>query len=84
MFAENNHETHHSHLEQNHAGDQDNNETYIPQTLVIGAFLAIFLAHVGVNFLQVMRTGRRRRRALELQFPQPLPQRDHGTRNGEQ
>lgn len=52
-------------------------DTYIPQTLVVGAFLAIFLAQVGVNFLQVVRTGRRQRRqAMELQFPQPLPQQD--------
>jgi len=77
MFAENNHQMR-SQPEQGDIGDEDMNETYIPQTLVIGAFLAIFLAHVGVNFLQVMRTGRRRRRNLELQFPQPLPQRDHG------
>ncbi|KAJ5938568.1 hypothetical protein N7466_001702 [Penicillium verhagenii] len=47
---------------------------YIPQTLVVGAFLAIFFAQVGANFLQVLRTGRRhRRQAMELQFPQPIP-----------
>jgi hypothetical protein len=55
---------------------EDKDETYVPQTFVIGAFVAIFLAQVGVNFLQVVRTGRRRRRVLEMQFPQPLPQRN--------
>jgi hypothetical protein len=49
-------------------------ETYIPQKLVIGAFFAIFLAQVGINVLQMVRGGRRRRQAMELQFPQPLPQ----------
>ncbi|KAJ6103642.1 hypothetical protein N7486_003864 [Penicillium sp. IBT 16267x] len=53
---------------------ESSSQTYIPQTLVVGAFLAIFLAQVGVNFLQVLRTGRRQRRqAMELQFPQPIP-----------
>lgn len=62
---------------------EPSSNTYIPQTLVVGAFLAIFLAQVGVNFLQVVRTGRRQRRqAMELQFPQPLPQQDR-TRNWE-
>jgi hypothetical protein len=49
-------------------------ETYIPQKLVIGTFFAIFLAQVGINFLQMVRGGRRRRQAMELQFPHPLPQ----------
>lgn len=81
MFPESNGQIHNQHEGRDHA--EESQETYLPQTWVIGAFLAIFLAHVGVNFLQVMRTGRRRRRALELQFPQPLPQRDRGL-NGEQ
>ncbi|KAJ5725540.1 uncharacterized protein N7483_006897 [Penicillium malachiteum] len=52
----------------------DSPATYIPRTLVIGAFLAIFLGQVGINVLQVLRTGRRQRRqAMELQFPQPIP-----------
>lgn len=55
-------------------------DTYISQTFVIGAFLAIICAQVGVNFLH-MRNGRRRRQAMESQFPQPLPQMDRG-RNG--
>lgn len=59
--------------EQNTQPEQPS-DTYVPQTLVFGAFLAIFFAQVGINFLQVVRTRRRGRRALELQFPQPLPQ----------
>ena len=55
---------------------EQKDETYVPQAFVIGAFMAIFFAQVGVNFLQVVRTGRRRRRVLEMQFPQPLPQRN--------
>ncbi|KAJ5373146.1 hypothetical protein N7517_005152 [Penicillium concentricum] len=55
---------------------EQKDETYIHQGFVIGAFLAIFFAQVGVNFLHAVRTGRRRRRFLEMQFPQPLPQRD--------
>ncbi|KAJ5790762.1 uncharacterized protein N7518_007773 [Penicillium psychrosexuale] len=51
-------------------------ETYVSQGFVIGAFLAIFFAQVGVNFLHAVRAGRRRRRFMEMQFPQPLPQRD--------
>ncbi|KAJ5172616.1 hypothetical protein N7492_005209 [Penicillium capsulatum] len=63
--------------ELDHQQEDLSTDTYIPQTLVVGAFLAIFLAQVGVNFLQVVRTGRRQRRqAMELQFPQPLPQQD--------
>ncbi|KAJ5081725.1 hypothetical protein NUU61_009989 [Penicillium alfredii] len=61
-------------------GADQSSETYIPQTLVVGAFVLIFFAQVGVNFLQVVRRGRRRRQAMELQFPQPLPQRDRGQR----
>ncbi|KAJ5655205.1 hypothetical protein N7507_007155 [Penicillium longicatenatum] len=60
--------------EQASTNTENSSQTYIPQTLVMGAFLAIFLAQVGVNFLQVQRTGRRQRRqAMELQFPQPIP-----------
>lgn len=55
-----------------------NGETNIPQGFVILAFLAIFLAQVGINFLHAVRTGRRRRRLLEMQFPQSLPQQDPG------
>jgi hypothetical protein len=55
---------------------EQKDETFIHQAFVIGAFLTIFLAQVGVNFLHAVRTGRRRRRFLEMQFPQPLPQRD--------
>lgn len=55
---------------------EQSHETYISQGFVIGAFLVIFVAQVGVNFLRAVRTGRRRRRFLEMQFPQPLPQRD--------
>ncbi|OGE53616.1 hypothetical protein PENARI_c007G03821 [Penicillium arizonense] len=58
-------------------GQQEQKDgTYVPQAFVIGAFMAIFFAQVGVNFLQVVRSGRRRRRVLEMQFPQPLPQRN--------
>jgi len=56
--------------------NQEDGERHIPQAFVIGAFLAIFLAQVGVNFLHAVRNGRRRRRFLEMQFPQPLPQQD--------
>ncbi|KAJ5614108.1 hypothetical protein N7528_007762 [Penicillium herquei] len=60
--------------EQQQTNTDDSPATYIPRTLVIGAFLAIFLGQVGINFLQVIRTGRRQRRqAMELQFPQPIP-----------
>lgn len=60
--------------EQQNTSTESSPQTHIPQTLVVGAFLAIFLAQVGVNFLQVLRTGRRQRRqAMELQFPQPIP-----------
>jgi hypothetical protein len=71
-----------SHMPNHHdypreTGQQEQkDETYVPQAFVIGAFMAIFFAQVGVNFLQVVRTGRRRRRVLEMQFPQPLPQRN--------
>lgn len=61
-----------------HTQTDEPSETYISQTLVIGAFLAIFCTQVGVNFLHVVRNGRRRRQAMELQFPQPLPQMDRG------
>lgn len=54
---------------------EQKHEAYISQGFVIGAFLVIFFAQVGVNFLHAVRTGRRRRRFLEMQFPQPLPQR---------
>ncbi|KAJ5963799.1 uncharacterized protein N7479_003675 [Penicillium vulpinum] len=54
---------------------QQKDEVYVHQGFVIGAFLVIFLAQVGFNFLYAVRTGRRRRRFLEMQFPQPLPQR---------
>ncbi|KAJ5569734.1 uncharacterized protein N7459_009164 [Penicillium hispanicum] len=73
MFPNNNRQLGNRH-EQLRNNPDEQSETYIPQTLVVGAFLVIFLAQVGVNFLQVMRTGRRQRRqAMELQFPQPLP-----------
>ena len=55
---------------------KEKDETYVSQGFVIGAFLAIFFAQVGVNFLHAVRAGRRRRRFMEMQFPQPLPQRD--------
>lgn len=52
----------------------DSSDTHVPHALIIAAFLAIFLAQVGINFMQVLRRGRRQRRqAMELQFPQPLP-----------
>ncbi|OQE42341.1 hypothetical protein PENCOP_c004G02837 [Penicillium coprophilum] len=55
---------------------EQKNEAYIHQGFVIAAFLAIFFAQVGLNFLHAVRTGRRRRRFLEMQFPRPLPQQD--------
>ena len=61
---------------------EQEHETYISQGFVIGAFLVIFFAQVGVNFLHAVRTGRRRRRFLEMQFPQPLPQRDRDQGRG--
>lgn len=64
--------------EQTNTPSIQSSETYISQKLVIGAFFAIFLAQVGVNVLQMMRGGRRRRQAMELQFPQPLPQLNRG------
>jgi hypothetical protein len=69
-------------IEQYHdEGEQDQKDgNHIPQIFVIGAFLTIFFAQVGVNFLHAVRNGRRRRRFLEMQFPHPLPPRD---RNGE-
>ncbi|KAJ5787772.1 hypothetical protein N7457_002762 [Penicillium paradoxum] len=62
--------------------EEQNDGTNVPQGFVILAFLAIFLAQVGINFLHAVRTGRRRRRLLEMQFPQPLPQRDQETDRG--
>jgi hypothetical protein len=56
--------------------EDQKDESYIPQGFVIGAFLVIFCAQVGVNYLHALRNGRRRRRFLEMQFPHPLPQRD--------
>ncbi|KAJ6179579.1 hypothetical protein N7519_010040 [Penicillium mononematosum] len=65
---------------------EQKDDTYVSQGFVIGAFLVIFFAQVGVNFLHALRTGRRRRRFLETQFPQPLPQRgqeqDRGLNRG--
>ncbi|CAI7566672.1 unnamed protein product [Penicillium glandicola] len=61
---------------------EQKNEAYISQGFVIGAFLVIFFAQVGVNFLHAVRTGRRRRRFLEMQFPQPLPQQDREQEGG--
>ncbi|KAJ5171380.1 uncharacterized protein N7500_004163 [Penicillium coprophilum] len=52
------------------------NEAYIHQGFVIATFLAIFFAQVGLHFLHAVRTRRRRRRFLEMQFPRPLPQQD--------
>lgn len=65
---------------QEHARTQagETSETYISKTLVVGAFLAIFCVQVGINFMHAVRNGRRRRQAMELQFPQPLPQLDRG------
>lgn len=50
---------------------ESNSEAYVSQTLVIGVFLLIFLAQVGVNFLQVLRDARRRR-AIEAEMRRPL------------
>jgi hypothetical protein len=64
--------------EQTNTPATQSSETYIPQKLVLGAFFVIFLAQVGANVLQMMRGNRRRRQAMELQFPQPLPQLNRG------
>ncbi|CAG7933928.1 unnamed protein product [Penicillium olsonii] len=72
----------HEHARHRDTGQSDSEETHIPQVFVIGAFLAIFLAQVGVNFLHAVRNGRRRRRFLEMQFPHPLPQRDRARIGG--
>jgi hypothetical protein len=74
VFLENNQQPH----EQTRPSSDEPSETYIPQTLVIGVFFAIFCAQVGINFLQVVRRGRRRRQAMELQFPQPVPPQPRG------
>ncbi|QQK44602.1 putative ATP-dependent protease (CrgA) [Penicillium digitatum] len=76
-FPEISSQTPNEHDQTRDVGQQEqNNETFVSQWFVIGAFLAIFLAQVGVNFLHAVRSGRRRRRFLEMQFPQPLPQRN--------
>lgn len=59
---------------ENGAQSDDASETYVPQIMVFGAFLAILCVHVGINLIRILRQGRRGRQAMELQFPQPLPQ----------
>lgn len=39
---------------------QEDTETYIPQTLVLGMFLLIFAGHIAVNMVQVRRVRQRR------------------------
>lgn len=39
---------------------QEDTETYIPQTLVLGMFLLIFAGHIAVNMVQVRRVRERR------------------------
>lgn len=39
---------------------QEDAETYIPQTLVLGMFLLIFAGHIAVNMVQVRRVRQRR------------------------
>lgn len=63
-------------LSHNQQPTDDASETYVPQVMVFGAFLAILFVHVGINLLRILRQGRRGRQAMELQFPQPLPQVD--------
>lgn len=58
-----------------HGNSSRDSETHVPQTLVIAAFLAIFLAQVGINLLRVVRE-RRRRRAVVQQMQVPVLQRE--------
>lgn len=39
---------------------QEDTETYIPQTLVLGMFLLVFAGHIAVNMVQVRRVRQRR------------------------
>lgn len=45
-------------------GQSEDDETRVSQTFVIGAFLAIFVAQVGVNLIHGVRSGRFRREVL--------------------
>lgn len=44
--------------------NQDTDESFVPHTFVIGAFLAIFVAQVGLNLIHGVRSGRFRREIL--------------------
>jgi hypothetical protein len=41
--------------------ESQDSETYIPQTLVVGIFLAIFVAQVAANGFQILRSRRQGR-----------------------
>ena len=56
---------------------RERSERYVSKKIVLGIFLSIFLAQVGVSIFHFVRTRRRKRiQAMDLQFPQPLPRRN--------
>lgn len=55
-------------------------ETHVSQTFVIGAFLAIFVAQVGVNLIHGVRSGRFQREVLRRQALRAMEQELPGER----
>ncbi|OGM40754.1 putative ATP-dependent protease (CrgA) [Aspergillus bombycis] len=71
-----------------HLAESQDSETYIPQTLVIGIFLAMFVAQVAANGVQILRSRRQgtiedRRNNQAQQEPPRMPPEPPGEGEGE-
>lgn len=57
---------------QQHMDSEDEGEPYIPQSVVVGTIMAIFMAQVGFNLIHGIRAGRARREALRREVRQGI------------